>query len=103
MNGGFVVDILLILSLVTGTAALTLCLLIWDILKHSYVGRTVAMLTVLLGLFNLYHGALLLVPNDGLLSSILKSVAFTGVLLFIGMSIRIQHRVEQDAETGGNS
>lgn len=95
------VDLSLVLSLVTGTAALTLCLLTLDILRRSAVGRSVVVLTVVMGLFNIYHGVVLLVPESILVTSIVKSVTLTGVVLFIGMSIRIQRRVERTGSVGG--
>ena len=93
-------DLFVVLSLVTGTAALTLCVLTWNILRRSAVGRTVVVLTVVLGLFNLYHGLVLLVPGSILVTSVLKSITLTAVVLFIGMSIRIQYRVRRNGAQG---
>lgn len=96
-----IADLLLVLSLVAGTAALTLCLLTWNILRRSIVGRFVLVLTVVLGLFNLYHGVVLLVPESRLLSSVLKSVTFTAVLVFVATSIRMQNTVRRAEPPGG--
>lgn len=95
-------DLLVVLSLMTGTAALTLCLLTWNILRRSIVGKTVIVLTVVLGLFDVYHGLVLLVPESRLATSVLKSVTLTGVVLFIGMSIRTQSQIGRDRTRGGD-
>lgn len=91
------VTLTILLSLVTGTAALTLCLLTWEILRHSAVGRVVAVLTVVMGLFSLYHGITLLVPESELVTGVLKSVTLTGVVLFVAFLIRVDRRVERES------
>lgn len=95
-------DLLVVLSLMTGTAALTLCLLTWNILRRSIVGETVVVLTVVLGLFDVYHGLVLLVPESRLVTSVLKSVTLTGMVLFIAMSIRTQTRIRRDGTREGD-
>lgn len=95
-------DLLVVLSLMTGTAALTLCLLTWNILRRSVVGKTVIVLTFVLGLFDVYHGLVLLVPESRLATSLLKSISLTGVALFIAMSIRMQSRIGRDDTRGGD-
>lgn len=102
MTGAPWTDLLVVLSLMTGTAALTLCLLTWNILRRSVVGKTILVLTVVLGLFDVYHGLVLLVPESRLATSVLKSISLTGVVLFIAMSIRIQTRIGRDGTRGGD-
>lgn len=95
-------DLFVVLSLVSGTAALTLCLLTWNILRRSIVGRSVLVLTIVLGLFNLYHGLILLVPESRLVTRALKSVTLTAVFLFIALSVRIQSRVRREDTAFGD-
>lgn len=86
-------DLMLLLSLVTGTVALTLSVLTWRILRESAVGRTVLVLTAVLALFSFYHGIALLFPQSELFTSVLKSITFTGVVLFIAFTIRFERSV----------
>lgn len=103
MVGGFWVDVSLLLSLVTGTAALTLSLLTWRILRASAVGQTVLMLTAVMVLFSFYHGIAFLFPQSAFFASVLKSITFTAVALFIAFTIRFEHRVVDDSAGKGES
>lgn len=96
-------DLFLLLSLVTGTIALTLCFLIWDVLRASAVGQTIAALTVVLGLFSFYHGIELLVPQSALATSVLKSVTFTSVALFVAVAIRFERQITDETTAQGDS
>lgn len=96
MVGELWVELSLLASLVTGTTALVLCFLAWDILGESAVGQAVAILTVVMGLFSVYHSIALLVPDSALLTSVLKSVTFTGVVLFVALLIRVDRAVDED-------
>lgn len=103
MTEGIWVSVTLLLSLVTGTAALTLSLLTWRILRESAVGKTVVALVAILALFSFYHGIELLFPQFELATSILKSISFTAVALFIAFSIRFERTFASDARSGGDS
>lgn len=96
-------DLFLLLSLVTGTVALTLCFLTWDILRESAVGQTIAALTLVMGLYSFYHGILLLSPQSALVASVVKSVTFTSVAVFLALAIRFERRGAADTETGSES
>lgn len=100
MATGFWTHLMLLLSLVTGTAALTLCLLTWEILRESAIGRTVGALTVVMALFSVYHGIELLTPQGELFTSVLKSITFTGVALFVGITIRFERQMTEDTGRG---
>lgn len=103
MTVEFWVNLTLLLSLVTGTAALTLCLLAWEILRKSAVGRTVVALTVVMAMFSFYHGIVLLYLQSELFVSVLKSVTFTGIALFVAISIRFERELDRDAAPRGES
>lgn len=103
MVGELWVDLTLLFSLVTGTVALTLSLLAWGILRRSAVGRIVVALTVVMMSFSVYHVIAFLLPGAELVASVLKSVTFTGVALFIAVSIRFERRVDVETKAGGES
>lgn len=101
MVNEFWVTLTLLFSLVLGSVAMTLSLLMWQILRESAAGQVVVALTVVMLLFNIYHGLSLLVPQSELFVSVLKSITFTGVALFIALSIRFERRVAGDSSTRG--
>lgn len=101
MIGEFWVNLALLFSFVTGTVAMTLSLLTWRIFRTSAVGQTVVALTVAMVLFNFYHGFALLLPQSELFTSILKSITFTAIALFIAFSIRFDRKVGTDSSTRG--
>lgn len=95
-------DLTLLLSIVLGTAALTLCLLAWEILNESAIGRSVAALTVVMALFSFYHGISILFPQSELFTNLFKSLTLTGVALFIAVSIRFERTVAADSRQRGD-
>lgn len=101
MGNEFWVTLTLLFSLVVGSVAMTLSLLMWQILRESAAGQVVVALTVVMLLFNFYHGISLLVPQSELFVSVLKSITFTGVALFIALSIQFERRVIGDSSTQG--
>lgn len=100
MATGLWADIGILVSLITGTVALTLSLLMWRVLRRSVVGRTVMALTVVMMLFSFYHGIELLSPRSELFTSLLKSITFTAVVLFVALSIRFERGVTGDTSGG---
>lgn len=103
MMSEFWANLTLLSSLVAGTAAMTLSILTWQILRESAVGRTVVALTGVMLLFSLYHGIALLFPQSVLVASVLKSITFTAVALFIAFSIRFERSVSDDTTPRGKS
>lgn len=101
MANEFWVTLTLLFSLVMGSVAMTLSLLMWRILRESAAGRVVVALTVVMLLFNMYHGIAVLIPQSELFVSVLKSITFTGVALFIALSIQFERRVTGDGSTKG--
>lgn len=103
MVDGLLTNLTLLFSLVTGTAALTLSLLTWRILRESAVGQTVVALTLVMVSFSFYHGIAFLFPQSELFASVLKSVTFTAVALFVAFSIRFEREVAPDDSPRGES
>lgn len=103
MIGELWANLMLLSSLVAGTAAMTLSILTWQILRKSAVGRTVVALTGVMLLFSVYHGIALLFPQAELVASVLKSITFTAVALFIAFSIRFERKVGDDTTARGKS
>lgn len=96
------VRVTLLLSLVAGTAAFTLGLLTWEILRASAIGQIVTALIVLVALFSFYHGILLVFPEAELLVSVLKSFTFTAAALFVAFTIRFERRISKDGRMQGD-
>lgn len=95
------VQVTLISSLIVGTAAFTLGILTWEILRTSAIGQIVSALVVLFALFSFYHGILLLFPEADLLVSILKSFTFTAAALLIGFTIKFERQHDSPPRSPG--
>lgn len=83
------VELSLVLSIATGSIAVTLCVLAWDILQRTTVGRAIASLAVAMWLFSVYHAIELLIPGFELFTGALKSLTYTVVAMFVLLWIRV--------------
>lgn len=90
-----IVTVGVIFALVTGTAAGLLSLLTWEILRHSPFGRAVFVLSLAMVAFILYHAVVLAIPDTPGVARLFKSVTFTGMTVFIGMMVLVQHRIRR--------
>lgn len=88
------------LALVTGTAAGVLSLLSWEIFRHSPFGRAVAVLSVFMSIYIIYHGVVLVLHPEPLIAKLLENAAYTGLVVFIAMMIRVQRRFRRQATRG---
>lgn len=93
MEGGVAQILTIAFSLVSGTAAVLLSLLVWEKFRRSPFGRAVLVLLIVMTLFTLYHVFVLVSPAHTLVLRTIKSVLFTGVTVFIWMTIVSQRRV----------
>lgn len=103
MAEGIVFTLTIIFSLITGTGAGLLALLTWEILRHSPFGRAVGVLSIVMGIFVVYHVLLILLPSESLITELFKSVLFTGVAVFIGLILRSQHRLRAGTSITGDT
>lgn len=85
-------------ALVTGTAAGLLSLLTWEIFRYSPLGRVVFALSTVMSLLILYHVLLLVFQAEPFVAELVRSVAYTGLVVFILLMIRVQYRLHVMAE-----
>lgn len=90
-------------AMVFGTAAGVLAVLTWDIFRTSPFGRALALLTVAMATFTLYHGALLVVHGEPLVVRAIESLSFTGLAVFIALVIRLQYRLNRQIAATRNA
>lgn len=88
------------LALVTGTAAGVLSLLSWEIFRRSPFGRAVAVLSIFMSLYIFYHGVVLVLHPEPLIAKLIENAAYTGLVIFIAMMIRLQRRFRRQAARG---
>lgn len=88
------------LALVTGTAAGVLSVLSWRIFRRSPFGRAVAVLTVFMSLYIFYHGVILAIHPEPWFAKLIEHAAYTGLVVFIAMMIRLQRRFRRLAARG---
>lgn len=100
MVEGVMYELTVTFSLVAGTAALLLSLLLWDTLYRTPFGRAVFAIAVLMGLFSLYHVVVLTLPERLFVTTAAKSVTLTGAVVVVGLMIRLDRRL-RDRTTGG--
>lgn len=84
-------------SLVAGAAASILSLLTLEVLRRSPFGRAVFMLSLVMVIFVVYHAAVLLTPERGVLAEAVKSVMFTGIAGFVWLTVWSQYRMRRRA------
>jgi len=72
-------------------------------LKESAIGQTVVALIVVLASFSIYHGIKFLFPQSAFLTSVLKSITFTGIAVFVASSIIFERKVSAEASPRGES
>lgn len=94
-------ELTLVLSLVAGVVALVFTALMWMPLRQSPVGRVVLALSLVLGLFSLYHAVALVHPEPELIVSVAKSLTLTAVVAVIGLTIHLDRRLRREAGSGG--
>lgn len=102
MGWGTLYELTLVLSLVAGAIALVLSLLAVEILRRSPFGRVVITLTVVIGLFNLYHLVALLAADLVFVVAVAKSVTLTGVLVFVALTVQMDRQVRSNTEQTGD-
>lgn len=99
MNGGVLYGLTVAFSLVSGTAAGLLSLLVWRTLRQSPFGRAVLVLSLVMFTFTLYHAFVLTVPVSSFVGRATESLLFTGVAVVIWTMIWSQHRVRTSPAT----
>lgn len=90
-------------ALVTGTGAGLLSLLTWEIFRRSPFGRVVFSLSIFTSVFVLYHAVLLVVQAHPLAADLLRSLAYTALVVIIGLLARVQRRLsarQREVESG---
>ena len=100
MVGGTLFDLSVAFAIVTGTGAGILSLLSWEIFRRSPLGRAILVLSSLMSVFILYHVLLLGLQAHPLLVRLVESVAYTGVVVFIGAMVLSQRRLRRRAGEG---
>ena len=88
------------LTLVAGTAATLLAILAWEILHRSPLGRAVAMLTIVLGAFTVYHITVLVIPAEIVYVRAIKSVVGTGAALFVWWIVLVDRKLHRNSTKG---
>lgn len=97
MTGGTLFDLSVAFAIVTGSGAGMLSLLSWEIFRRSPLGRSILVLSSTMSVFIVYHVLLLGLQTDPVLLKIIESVAYTGVVGFIGAMVLSQHRLRRRA------
>lgn len=77
-------------ALSAGVGAGLFAMLSWEIFRRSAFGRALFILCSLLSIYTVYHGILLSTHTSSLLTELLRSALYTGLLLFVGLVIRHQ-------------
>lgn len=85
-------------ALGTGVGAGLLALLSWEIFRRSAFGRALFVLCSLLSLYTIYHGILLITHASSLLTELLRSAIYTGLLLFLILVIKHQRSLYRGSE-----
>lgn len=97
MAGGALFTLSVVFSLVTGTAAAILSLLLLEILRRSPFGRAVLVLSLVMATFVIYHMTLLLSPGLPVLAEAAKSAMYTGVAVFVWVMVWSQYRIRHQS------
>ena len=100
MVGESLYTLTVVFSLVSGTAAGILSLLMWESLHRSPFGRAVFVLSFVMALFTFYHVFILVYPSPSVFVQVSKSLVFTGVAIFVWMMVWSQHRLRTVAVGG---
>lgn len=82
-----------IISLITGTAAVILSFLTLEILRRSPFGRAVFVLSIALASFVFYHATLIVWPGPDTFAEIIKSVMYSAVAVFVWIMVWNQYRI----------
>lgn len=80
-----------VFALITGTAAGLLGLLNWEIFRHTAFGRVIAVFSLFIFVYVVYHAIVLLMQPDDLLLFIFESVTYTGLFIFT-LAMIMHHR-----------
>lgn len=103
MGGELVHKVSLLFSLVTGTSAAVLSILLLEILNKSRFGRIVVVLSLLMVIFVSYHAILVLWTGELVIAEGLKSAMFTVVAGFVWLVAWNQYRMQRRAPSEVNS
>lgn len=87
-------------AIVTGTGAGLFALLSWEIFRRSPLGRAILMLSITMSVFILYHVLLLGFEGHPQALDVVESMAYTGVVGFIGAVILSQRRLREHSREG---
>ena len=93
MIEGAVFTLTVTFAMVTGTAAGLLSILSWRIFRHSPLGKASFALSMVLSTFTLYHVVLITAGVGGFPVRLFEAAVYTGLAVFIGLTIRSQWRV----------
>lgn len=94
MVGGPLFTLSILFTIVTGTAALILSVLTFEILHRTPFGGAVFTLSLVMALFVVYHGALVHVAEQSILSQGFESMLYTGVAAAVWLLVW-SHRTVQ--------
>lgn len=100
MSSATLFDLSVTVALVSGTAAGLLALLSWEIFRGTPFGRALAVLSIAMSVFTLYHGTLLVFGRESMLvTEVIQSATYTGMAAFIATVIRSQREYQGDTAT----
>lgn len=94
-------DLSVAFAIITGTGAGLLALLSWEIFRRSPLGRAIFILSFTISVFIIYHVLLLGLRTHPLFVSVMESIAYTGVLVFVGAMVFSQLRLRRRADRRG--
>ena len=96
MPGDTLFHISVTLAIVTGTAAGVLAVLNWEVFRHSVFGRAIFGLAIMMAVFILYHALLMSFKGTVPGITVLESVFYTGVTVFVGVLLRVELALSED-------
>lgn len=86
-------------ALITGTAAGTLSVVSWTLLRESPFGRAALALSAALVVFIVYHAFVILTTDTPLVAKLLKSLVFTVVTVLVWILVWEQLHVTNVLQT----
>ncbi len=95
MVGASVHTVTLLFAVIMGTAAAILSVLTLEVLWRSPFGKAVVVISIVLGLFVVYHALLLVQPGRALIDGWFTSVMYGGVAVSVWLIVWNQHRIRR--------
>lgn len=83
----------ILFATVTGTGSVVLSLLAWERFRGSPFGRVMFLLPIGMAAFTAFHALLFFYPKAVILP--LETIAFTGILVFVGLMLRLHHQMSR--------